>query len=227
MKELLDEFDYVGIFAVNQGWVAFDDGDVGSEAAHGLGELETDEAAAEDEEVFGEGGEFEDFDVSEGGRFGEARDGVDGGAGASVEEDVVRAQGARTTSVEGDFDGLVGDEATKAHDDLGVGLCVIGEMHVAEAVDHALTTGADGLHVNVPFAVDDAELCAALEEGSDLCRVNDVFTRQAGDVGAGSADAFVFDVCYLLALGTKVPGEVLSAFSAAYNDCVVLFWGGH
>jgi len=165
--------------------------------------------------------------VGERGGFGEAGDGVDGGAGAGVQEDEVGAEGAGATGVEGDFDGLVGDEAAEAHDDLGVRLCVVGEVHVAETVDHALTAGADGLHVDVPFAVDDAELCAALEEGGHLRGMDNVFAGKTGDVWTGSAYALVFDVGDLFALGAEVPGEIFSAFSAADDDCVVLFWGGH
>ena len=62
--------------------------------------------------------------------FDEAGDGVDGGAGAGVEEDLVGAEGARATGVEGYFDGLVGDEAAEAHDDLGMAFCEVGEVHL-------------------------------------------------------------------------------------------------
>ena len=226
-EELVECFADVGILPVNEGRIALDDGDVGTEAAHGLSQLEADEAAAEDEEMLGEGGDLEEFDVGHGGGVGEARDGVDGGTGAGVEEDVVGAQGAGATGVEGDFDGLFRDEATEAHDDLGFGFRVVGEVRLAEAVDHALAAGAHGFHVDVPVAVDDAELCAALEEGGDLGGVDDVLAGKAGDVGAGSAYTLVFDIGDLLALRAEMPGEVFAAFSAADDDCVVLFGCGH
>ena len=55
-EELLEAFDDVGIFAVSECWVAFDDGDAGTEAAHGLCEFKADVAAAEDEQMLGEDG---------------------------------------------------------------------------------------------------------------------------------------------------------------------------
>ena len=104
---------------------------------------------------------------------------------------------------------------------------VVGEVHVTKTVDHALAASADGFHVDVPFSVDDAELCAALEEGGDLGGVDDVLAGEAGDVGAGSAETLVFDVGNFFALEAEMPGEIFAAFSAANDDCVVLFRGGH
>ena len=100
-------------------------------------------------------------------------------------------------------------------------------MRVAEAVDHELTASADAGHIDVPVAVDDAELGAALEEGGDFGGVDDVFAGEAGDVGTGSTDTFVFDVGDVLALRAEGPGEIFSCLSAADDECVVLFWGGH
>ena len=186
-EELIEAFDYVGVFAVSEGGVALDDGDMGAEAAYGLGELKPDEAATEDDEVLGKDVEFEGFDVRHGRGFGEAGDGIDGGVRAGVEEDTVGAEGAGATCVECDFDGFFSDEAAEAHDDLGVAFGVVAEVHVAKAVDHALAAGADPHHIDVPVAVDDAELGAVLEERGDFGGVDDVFAGQAGDVGAGAA----------------------------------------
>ncbi len=155
--------------------------------------------------MFGEDVEFEDFDVGHRVGFYEARNGVDGGAGACVEEDAVGAEGAGATGVEGDFDGFFGNEAAEAHDYFGVAFGVVAEVHVAEAVDHELAAGADAGHIDVPVAVDDAELGAALEEGGDFGGVDDVFAGEAGDVGTGSTEALVFYVSDLMALRAKVP----------------------
>jgi len=115
VEELLDGFGDIGVFAVGEGGVALDDGDAGAEAPHGLGEFKTDVAAADDEEMFGYGVELEGFDVGERMSFEEAGDGVDGRAGAGVDEDLVGGEDAGATGVEVDLDGFGADEFAKAH----------------------------------------------------------------------------------------------------------------
>ena len=74
VEECRDACAYVGIFAMKECGVAFQDGDPATEAAHRLCELEADVAAAENEDVFGERVEFERFDMCEWTGCGEARD---------------------------------------------------------------------------------------------------------------------------------------------------------
>ena len=158
--------------------------------------------------------------------FDEAGNGFDGGAGAGVDEDAVGAEGAGTASVEGDFNGLLCDEAAEAHDDLGVALGEVGEVDLHVVVDQLLAAGVDAGHIDVPVAVDDAELGAALEVLSDFGAVDDVLAGKAGDVGTGSADALVLDGDDALSLRAEGPRHVFACFSAADDDCVVLFRGG-
>jgi len=66
-------------------------------------------------------------------------------------------------------------------------------VDLGESFDHLSFVSANGGHVDVPFIVNHAELCAALEVRGDLGAVDDVFTGQAGDVGAGSADGVLLD----------------------------------
>jgi hypothetical protein len=205
VEELLEAFDDIGIFAVGDAGVALDDGDAGAETPHGLGEFEADESASKNEEMFGKHGEREGFDVGEWGRFGEAGNGFDGSAGAGGEEDAVGTQGARAAVVQGDFNSLFGDEAAEAHHDLGMAFGVVGEVDLQIAVDQLLAAGVDACHIDAPAAVDHAELGAALEILSYLGAVDDVLAWQAGDVGAGSADALVLDVDDALPLRPEGP----------------------
>ena len=194
LEELLKALDNVGIFAVSDAGVALDDGDAGTEAAHGLCEFKTDEAAAEDEQMLRKDGELKGFDVGEGGSLGEAGNRFDGGAGAGIDKDVVGAEGAGTAGVEGDFDGLLRDEAAEAHHNLSMAFGVVGEMNLQVAIDQLLAMGVDAGHIDVPVAVDHAELRATAEVLSNFGAVDYVLAGKAGDVGAGPADALVFDV---------------------------------
>src|SRR5438309_2833373 len=109
VKELCEAFDDVGILAVGDAGVALDDCHAGAEAADRLSKFESDESAAENQQVVWKNGEFESFDVREGLGFDQAGDGVDGGAGAGGYEDTVGTQSSRAASVEGYFNGLVRD----------------------------------------------------------------------------------------------------------------------
>ena len=156
----------------------------------------------------------------------EAGDGIDGGSGAGVDEDAVGAQGARASGAEVDLDGVGVEQASEAHDDFGAALFEVVEMHLVEAVNHFSLASSDGGHVDVPFAVVDAELGAALKVRGYLGAVDDVLGWKTGDVGAGSADGVLFDGGDTLALRAEMPGHEFACFSRADDDGVVLLRGG-
>ena len=193
VEELLNGFGDVGVFAVGEGGVALDNGDARAEAAHGLGKLKADVAAANDEEMFGDDVEFEGFDVGERMGFMQAGDGIDGGAGAGIDEDLFGSEGEGAAGVEVDLDGFGADEFAKAHCKLCAVLFEVVEVDLGESFDHLSFVGANGGHVDVPFTVNHAELRAALEVRGDLGAVDNVFAGQAGHVGTGSADGILLD----------------------------------
>jgi hypothetical protein len=88
---------------------------------------------------------------------------------------------------EGNFDGVGVEEGAEAHDEFGFAFGEVVEVGLEETFDHFALALADNGHVDVPFAVDDAELISAAEEVGDLGGVDDVFAGEAGNVGAGSA----------------------------------------
>jgi hypothetical protein len=100
-------------------------------------------------------------------------------------------------------------------------------VHFVEVVDHFALAGANTGHVDVPLAVDDAELGAALKVRGYLGTVDDVLAGQTGDVGTGSAHGFLFYNDGVGAVRGEMPGEVFACFAAADDDCVVLLWDGH
>jgi len=76
--ELVECVGDVGIFAVQETGVVFDDRNAAAEAAHGLSKLEADVAASENEKMLGEMVEFEGFDMRQRMCFDETGSGVDG-----------------------------------------------------------------------------------------------------------------------------------------------------
>ena len=79
-------------------------------------------------------------------------------------------------------------------------LGVVGEVDLKVGIDQLLAMGVDARHIDVPVSADHAELCASPEEGRDFGAVDHVLAGKAGDVGAGSPDALVFDVDDVLSL---------------------------
>ena len=86
----------VAILAVGQGVVPLDDRHAAAEASHGLGHLEPDVAAPQDEEVLRDAVQFEGLDVRHRPRLGEAGDRVDPRARARADHDDVAAEGAQS-----------------------------------------------------------------------------------------------------------------------------------
>ena len=94
LEEFAQGLRDVAVFAVGQGVVPLDDRHAAAEAAQGLGQLEADVAAPQDEEVLRDAVQFEGLDVRHRPRLGEAGDRVDPGAGAGADHDDLAAEGA-------------------------------------------------------------------------------------------------------------------------------------
>ena len=100
-------------------------------------------------------------------------------------------------------------------------------VYLMKAIDHLSLVGADGIHIDAPVAVDDAELRAALKVRRYFGAMDDVFAGQAGNIGTGSAHNVLFDDDGATAVRGEMPGHVFTSFAAADNDCVVLLRGLH
>ena len=86
-EDLADRLGDVGVLVGDQARTLLDHGDGGAEAAEGLGELEADVAAADDDQVLGQGVEGEQRAVGQRGDPVDAGQVRHRGAGADVEED--------------------------------------------------------------------------------------------------------------------------------------------
>ena len=212
----------VAILAVGQGVVPLDDRHAAAEASHGLGQLEPDVSAPQDEEVIRDAVQFEGLDVRHRPRLGEAGDRVDPRAGARADHDDVAAEGARPAVVGRDLDRLRPDEAALAHDELRAALPVPLVIQGDHPVDHLPLAVADGGHVDFPVARGDPELGASAEIAGDLRAVDQVLAREARDAGAGPRDIPPLDDRRPLPLRGQRPGEEPAPPAAEHHQVVFL-----
>jgi len=203
-----------------------EDGDFASETAVRLCELETNVATTDDDEMFGEAVQLEEFDIGEGLGFAQAGDGRDGGVRAQVEEDALADDRARASVVEANLKGFGAGEAGFTHHELSVGFAIVLQVSRDQRFDHLAFAPPDGLHVDRDRTGDGAKLTGMTCEVGDLRAPNFIFRRKAIDVWAGAADPSALDDYGWLAQLRQVPGEIFSTFSAT-DDYVLTTFGSH
>ena len=204
-----------------------DDGDAAAEAPVGLGKFEADITAAKHDQMARQPVQFQRLDMGERFGFGETRNGRNAGVSAEVEEKLLGGEPPRPAVVQRHLDRPGRDEARMAHDEFGAGCLVALEMKGDEAFDHGALALHDLVHVDRNGAGDNAEFPGAGDDPDDARAPDLVLAGQAVDVRAGAADPAPFDHGHLAAGLRQVPGKVFAAFSAADDDCVVLFRSGH
>src|SRR5262249_26484555 len=153
VEEPPQRFGDVAILAVSQGVVPLDDRNATAEASQGLGHLEPDVAAPQNEEVLGDAVQFEGLDVRHRTRLGEAGDWVDPRAGARADHDALAAEGARPAAFGSrHLDRPGPDEAALPLDKLRAALSIGVDVKSDDAVDHLPLAVADGRHLDFPVA---------------------------------------------------------------------------
>jgi hypothetical protein len=205
-KQSLQLFGDIGIFVDEQARGALEDGDFASETVVRLCKLETNVAATDDDEIFGEAVQLEKFDIGEGLGFAQAGGGRDGGVRAQVEEDALADDRARASVVEANLKGFGAGEAGFAHDELSAGFAIVLQVNRDQRFDHLALAPPDGLHVDRDRTGDGAELTGMACEVGDLRAPNFIFRRKAIDVWAGAADPPALDDHGWLAQLRQVPG---------------------
>src|SRR5271168_2517712 len=94
LEELRQRLGNVLIFAVHQAIIPFHDGDATAQAPHGLGEFQTDVAAAKNQQMFRYNVEFQRFHMREGRGFSQTRYVTDVRSGPRVDEDLLAVDNA-------------------------------------------------------------------------------------------------------------------------------------
>src|SRR5258708_981670 len=125
--------------------------------------------------------------------FGEPEQRREACEGADVEEDLVAAQRARSSSVERDLDGPLGNKAAPSHHKFATAGSELIQMRLDQAFHHRPLAGLNFPHRHIPCDASSEHLARGCSM-SDACPVDDVLARQAGNIGAGTAHiALLYD----------------------------------
>lgn len=175
---------YVRVFFGHQPPVAIDHRHLAAEAAHRLGQLHSDVASTNDQQVLGNFIEFKSLDMRERLRFREARNWFQRGTRART-DDHIRALELTCGPVgHVDFHCSRSDEAPGTQNEFGAGLPVISHIHLVEADDHLALAVSDSRHIDREAIVSDAKFLAASKVVRNFRAVDDVLARQARDIRA-------------------------------------------
>src|SRR5215472_2863103 len=158
--------------------------------------------------MFGNAVKFECLNMCERLGFSKARDCLQGRPRTGADDHVGAAQHTPCPVGESDLHSSRSDEPTvSSQNQYRSGASVVFKVHVIETGHHLALALADARHVDCEPVVSDAKLFAPANVGRDLRTVDDVFARQASDVGTGSANIFAIDYCDPFSFTSKRPGS--------------------
>src|ERR1700722_2927257 len=118
--------------------------------------------------------------------FGEPGQRREAGEGSDVEEDLVAAQRACSSTVERDLEGPLGSKAAPSHHELATAGGELVQMRLDQAFHHRPLAGLNFPHRHIPCDASSERLARGYRM-SDACAVDEVLARQAGNIGAGTA----------------------------------------
>jgi hypothetical protein len=123
--------------------------DSAPEAANGLGKLQADIAATENNEVFGQAFQIERFDMRH--RLGccETWQVGNAGTGPNAEEHAIAQQHARATIFQGDPNSFWRGEPCFAHDQLRATGFEVGKVKFNQSFDHRAFASGHARHVDL------------------------------------------------------------------------------
>src|SRR5262245_57793094 len=96
-------------------------------------------------------------------------------------------------------------------------------MDVDQVLDHPPLAFAHSIHIDTNVLFAEAKFLAAEEERSHFRAVDDVFARQAGDVGTRTAHISALDDDDALPLLRGGPCDELAADPTAENNEIIIF----
>ena len=148
LHQFQERVGHVRVFPFEKLRAALNDRHAAAEAAHRLGELQADVAAAEDDEMIGQALEIQGFDMRHRPGGGEAGHVGNAGARADVQEDALAAQQARAAGVQRHLHRFRLREASFAHDQFRAAGLEVGEVQLDQPVDHLPFATSDAGHVD-------------------------------------------------------------------------------
>jgi hypothetical protein len=103
---------------------------------------------------------------------------------AQIQEHAVALQGAHAAIVQANLNGLRSNETALPKHQFGAADLVFVHVHADKAVHHPAFASPHFSHFNRRRRSATTEIAVMTDEIGDFSAMNDVFCRQAGDVGA-------------------------------------------
>src|SRR3981081_2903607 len=112
---------------------------------------------------------------------------------SDVQEDLIAAQRACSSTVERALDGPLGNKAAPSHHEFATAGGELIQMRLDQAFHHRPLAGLNFPHQHIPCDAGSERLARGYSM-SDACTVDEVLARQAGNIGAGTAHvALLYD----------------------------------
>src|SRR5271166_2917521 len=138
---------------------------------------------------------------------------------SDVEEDPVAAQRAYSSAVERNLDRVLGNKATPSHHEFATSGGELIQMRLHQAFHHHPLTRLNFPHRHTPGDAG-SERFARGDSLSDACSVDKVLTRQARNIGTGTAYIALLYDHNAFAGTAQMPRHRFSRLAAAEHQCI-------
>src|ERR1700686_1209720 len=145
---------------------------------------------------------------------------------SDVEEDLIAAQRACSSTVERDLDGPFGNKAAPSHHEFAATGGEFIQMQLDQAFHHCPLAGLNFRHRHTPCDAGSERLARSYGM-SDACTVDEVLARQAGNIGAGTAHIALLYDHDAFAGAAEMPRDRFSRLAAAEHHGIIGINGGH
>src|ERR1700733_5103321 len=164
--------------------------------------------------------------MREWGGFGEPWQRREACEGSDIEEDLVAAQRACSSTVERNLDGPLGNKAASSHHDFATAGGELIQMRLDQAFHHRPLASLNFSHRHIPCDAG-SERLARGNGMSDACAVDEVLARQARNIGAGTAHIALLYDHDAFAGTAEMPRYRFSRLAAAEHHGIIGINCGH
>src|ERR1700733_4600863 len=158
--------------------------------------------------------------------FGEPGQRREACEGSDVEEDLLAAQRAGSSTVERDLEGPLGNKAAPSHHEFATAGGELIQMRLDQAFHHRPLAGLNLPHRHAPGDAGSKRLARGYRM-SDACPVDDVLARQAGNIGAGTAHIALLYNHDAFAGTAEMPRDRFPRLAAAEHHGIIGLNDGH
>ena len=228
LKNFEDRFRNVGIFASKQLASPLDNGDAASKAPEELSKLQSDVAAAEDQQVFGDGVEFHDGYVVESRNIVQAMQRRTSGAESGIDENIFGGESALSAIFRANFNRPWTGKPGIAEDQVEVRrLFDFRPTAVAETVHDVALALANFSQINIDRAGEHSIVGATPREVCDSTARHHRLGRSASLIDACPSYMRPLDKSGAHARRGQRGGERRAGLPRTEDDGIVLLWFGH